>query len=74
MSVRSPASFDADRRKPKQKCVLIVEDNHLDTALFSALIESQGHQVLKAGNAAEGGGRDAGHPHYRHLGLWPLRR
>lgn len=54
MSVRSPAFFDADRRKPRQKCVLIVEDNHLDTALFSALIESQGHQVLKAGNAADG--------------------
>ena len=54
MSVRSPAFFGADRRKPKQKCVLIVEDNHLDTALFSALIESQGHQVLKAGNATDG--------------------
>jgi two-component system cell cycle response regulator DivK len=26
----------------------------MDTALFSALIESQGHQVLKAGNAADG--------------------
>jgi two-component system cell cycle response regulator DivK len=54
MSVRSPAFFGAERRKPMQKCVLIVEDNHLDTALFSALIESQGHQVLKAGNATDG--------------------
>ena len=54
MSVRSPASFDADRWKPKQKCVLIVEDNHLDSALFSALLESQGHEVLKAANAADG--------------------
>jgi CheY-like chemotaxis protein len=49
-----PGSSTADRWKPKQKCVLIVEDNHLDTALFSALIESQGHQVLKAGNATDG--------------------
>jgi two-component system, cell cycle response regulator DivK len=54
MSVRSPAFFGVDRRKPIKKCVLIVEDNHMDTALFSALIESQGHQVLKAGNAADG--------------------
>ena len=54
MSVRSPAFFGVDRRKPIKKCVLIVEDNHMDTALFSALIESQGHQVLKAGNATDG--------------------
>jgi two-component system, cell cycle response regulator DivK len=54
MSVRSPAFSGADRWKPKKKCVLIVEDNHLDTALFSALIESQGHQVLKAANATDG--------------------
>jgi two-component system, cell cycle response regulator DivK len=54
MSVRSPAFFGVDRRKPIKKCVLIIEDNHMDTALFSALIESQGHQVLKAGNATDG--------------------
>jgi two-component system cell cycle response regulator DivK len=54
MSVRSPAFSGADRWKPMKKCVLIVEDNHLDTALFSALIESQGHQVLKAANATDG--------------------
>ena len=54
MSVRSPAFSGADRWKPNKKCVLIVEDNHLDTALFSALIESQGHQVLKAANATDG--------------------
>jgi CheY-like chemotaxis protein len=54
MSVRSPGFSGADRWKPKKKCVLIVEDNHLDRALFSALIESQGHQVLKAANATDG--------------------
>jgi CheY-like chemotaxis protein len=54
MSVRSPAFLGVDRRQPMKKCVLIVEDNHMDTALFSALIESQGHQVLKAATAADG--------------------
>ena len=54
MSVRSPPFSGADQWEPKKKCVLIAEDNHLDTALFSALIESQGHQVLKAANATDG--------------------
>ena len=53
MPTRSSAFFGSDRRKPKKQ-VLIVEDNHLDSALFSALLESQGHEVLKATNASDG--------------------
>ena len=54
MSVHTPAFGGADRWKPRKKRVLIVEDNHLDSALFGALLESQGHEVLKAGNADDG--------------------
>ena len=54
MPVHTPAFGGADRWKPKKKRVLIVEDNHLDSALFGALLESQGHEVLKAGNADDG--------------------
>ena len=54
MQSGSPGLFGADRWKPKKKCVLIVEDNHLDSALFTALLESQGHEVLKATKAADG--------------------
>jgi CheY-like chemotaxis protein len=54
MPVHSSAFGGADRWKPKKKRVLIVEDNHLDSALFGALLESQGHEVLKAGNADDG--------------------
>jgi CheY-like chemotaxis protein len=54
MPVHTPAFGGADRWKPKRKRVLIVEDNHLDSALFGALLESQGNEVLKAGNADDG--------------------
>jgi two-component system cell cycle response regulator DivK len=54
MPVHTPAFGGSDRWKPKQKRILIVEDNHLDSALFGALLESQGHEVLKAGNADDG--------------------
>ena len=54
MQSGSQGFLSADRWKPKKKRVLIVEDNHLDSALFSALLESQGHEVLKAANAADG--------------------
>jgi two-component system cell cycle response regulator DivK len=33
-----------------RKCVLIVEDNLLNMKLFSAMIESQGYDVLQAGD------------------------
>jgi len=32
------------------KCVLIVEDNLLNMKLFSAMVESQGYDVLQAGD------------------------
>jgi CheY-like chemotaxis protein len=54
MSVRSQSYLGTEFWKPQQKRVLIVEDNHLDSALFGALLESQGHQVLKAANATDG--------------------
>jgi two-component system, cell cycle response regulator DivK len=54
MSANFPTFGGADRWKPKKKRILIVEDNHLDSALFGALLESQGHEVLKAGNASDG--------------------
>jgi CheY-like chemotaxis protein len=54
MSVRTQSYLGTEFWKPKQKRVLIVEDNHLDSALFGALLESQGHQVLKAANATDG--------------------
>ena len=54
MSARSQSYLGTEFWKPKQKRVLIVEDNHLDSALFGALLESQGHQVLKAANATDG--------------------
>jgi CheY-like chemotaxis protein len=54
MSARSQPFLGTDFWKPKQKRVLIVEDNHLDAALFGALLESQGHLVLKAANATDG--------------------
>lgn len=53
MSVRSPAYVGPERRKPKKR-ILIVEDNHLDSALFGALAESQGHDVVKVTSADEG--------------------
>ena len=54
MPVNTPVFGGSDRWMPRKKRVLIVEDNHLDTALFGALLESQGHEVLKAGNADDG--------------------
>ena len=54
MQSGSQGFLSADRWKPKKKRVLIVEDNHLDSALFSALLESQGHEVLKAVTATDG--------------------
>src|SRR5262249_8469102 len=51
---QTPVFGGGDRWKPKKKRVLIVEDNHLDSALFTALLESQGHEVIKAGNADDG--------------------
>jgi len=54
MPGQTPVFGGGDRWKPKKKRVLIVEDNHLDSALFTALLESQGHEVLKAGNADDG--------------------
>jgi two-component system, cell cycle response regulator DivK len=43
----------AERRRPSKR-VLIVEDNPLDAALFEALLGSEGYDVLKAANAADG--------------------
>jgi len=54
MPIQSQGDFGAAGWKPRKKRVLIVEDNHLDSALFSALLESQGHEVMKAGNADDG--------------------
>ena len=53
MSVRTPAYVGPERRQLKKR-MLIVEDNHLDSALFGALAESQGCEVIKVGNADEG--------------------
>lgn len=53
MPVRDPAYVGPERRKPTKR-ILIVEDNHLDSALFGALAESQGHDVVKVANADEG--------------------
>jgi len=41
-----PEAIPASRRR----CVLIVEDNALNMKLFSAMIASQGYDVLQAGN------------------------
>ena len=54
MPTHTPVFGCGDRWKPKKKRILIVEDNHLDSALFGALLESQGHEVVKAGNADDG--------------------
>jgi len=54
MPTHTPVFGGGDRWKPKKKRILIVEDNHLDSALFGALLESQGHEVVKAGNADDG--------------------
>jgi len=54
MPTHTPVFGCGDRWKPKKKRILIVEDNHLDSALFGALLESQGHEVIKAGNADDG--------------------
>ncbi|MBV9153678.1 MAG: response regulator, partial [Alphaproteobacteria bacterium] len=53
MPVRDPAYVGPERRKPTKR-ILIVEDNHLDSALFGALAESQGHDVIKVANADAG--------------------
>jgi CheY-like chemotaxis protein len=53
MPVHTPAYVGPDRRKPTKR-ILIVEDNHLDSALFGALAESQGHEVISVANADEG--------------------
>src|SRR5207248_10637020 len=42
MSVHTPAFGGADRWKPRKKRVLIVEDNHLDSALFGAFARVAG--------------------------------
>ncbi len=37
-----------------RKCVLIVEDNPLNMKLFSAMISSQGYDVLQAADGSQG--------------------
>jgi two-component system, cell cycle response regulator DivK len=46
MAIPEPSSTPASARK----CVLIVEDNLLNMKLFSAMVESQGYDVLQAGD------------------------
>jgi two-component system cell cycle response regulator DivK len=46
MAVPEPSPIPARARK----CILIVEDNLLNMKLFSAMVESQGYDVLQAGD------------------------
>jgi|SRR5579862_368795 len=46
MAIPEPSPTPARARR----CVLIVEDNRLNMKLFSAMIESQGYDVLQAGD------------------------
>ena len=46
MAIPEPSPTPARARK----CVLIVEDNLLNMKLFSAMVESQGYDVLQAGD------------------------
>ena len=46
MAIPQPSPAPARARK----CVLVVEDNPLNMKLFSAMVESQGYDVLHAGD------------------------
>jgi two-component system cell cycle response regulator DivK len=60
-SVAVPASNPASARK----CVLIVEDNLLNMKLFSAMIASQGYDVLQASDGL--GGLELAHQRHPDL-------
>src|ERR1700680_3829919 len=50
MAIPDPSPSPAPSPARARRCVLIVEDNLLNMKLFSAMVESQGYDVLQAGD------------------------
>ncbi len=50
----SSSAVPASNRASGRRCVLIVEDNPLNLKLFSAMIASQGYEVLQATDGHQG--------------------
>src|SRR5580765_3485923 len=54
MAPAEPSSIPESNPASDRKCVLIVEDNPLNMKLFSAMIASQGYDVLQAADGHQG--------------------